>query len=457
MTSWIPDLGGAKGPTYLAVADAIGAAVRRGELRPGDRLPTHRLLADLLGVNVSTVTRAYREAARRRLLGGEVGRGTYVLGVASEAALFALEQRPEGGVLDLSPNTPPPLARDPDLSRALGALDDAAAAHLLHYPTAADTLVHARAAAAWLERRGVDAEPERIVVCAGAQHAMDTAVGAFPEIEELACEALVYPGLKAVARRLRRRLHPMEMDREGVLPAAFAAACRAGVRLAVLSPTLHNPTSATMSADRRRQIVEVARRWDALVIEEDVYGLLPEGAPPPLAALAPERVLYLTGLSKTVAPGLRIGYLAFPPSLREKWRGASHHTTWYVSPLSIALATRWLADGTAWRRLAAQRRELSARHRVCTRVLSGVEWRGARHGPHVWVPLPRGAGDGLAKLALTSGIVVVPGSVFAAGRVLAADGIRVSIGAATDRASLGEALARLRPLLPGAGGVSRRG
>ena len=70
MTSWIPKLDESKGPTYLAIADAIGAAVRRGELRPGDRLPTHRLLADLLGVNVSTVTRAYREAARRRLLGG---------------------------------------------------------------------------------------------------------------------------------------------------------------------------------------------------------------------------------------------------------------------------------------------------------------------------------------------------------------------------------------------------
>lgn len=456
MTSWIPDLGGSKGPTYLAVADAIGAAVRRGELRPGDRLPTHRLLADLLGVNVSTVTRAYREAARRRLLGGEVGRGTYVLGVASEAALFALEQRPEGGVLDLSPNTPPPLARDPDLSKALGALDDGAAAHLLHYPTAADTLVHARAAAAWLERRGIETEPERIVVCAGAQHAMDTAIGAFPEIEEVACEALVYPGLKAVARRLRRRLHAMEMDREGVLPASFEAACRSGVRLAVLSPTLHNPTSATMSADRRRRIVEVARRFDVLLVEEDVYGLLPEGAPPPLAALAPERVIYVTGLSKTVAPGLRLGYLAVPPGLRERWQGASHHTSWYVSPLSSGLASRWLSDGTAWRRLAAQRRELAARHRVCARALSGVEWRGARHGPHVWIPLERGSGDTFAKRALTAGVVVVPASVFAAGRSLAGDGVRVSIGAATDRVSLAEALSRLRALLPGTGRPVRR-
>jgi DNA-binding transcriptional MocR family regulator len=447
MTNWLPDIGGSKRPAYLAIADAIGDAVRQGQLRPGDRLPTHRLLADLLGVNVSTVTRAYREAARRRLLGGEVGRGTYVLGVASEAALFALDQRPEGGVIDLSPNTPPALARDPALAAALGSLDAGTAAHLLHYPTTGDALVHGRAAAAWLGRRGVPADPDRIVVCAGAQHAMDTAIGAFAEIEELACEALVYPGLKAVARRQRRRLHAMELDREGVLPGAFAAACRAGIRLAVFSPTLHNPTSATMGADRRRQIVEIARRWDVLLIEEDVYGLLPEGAPPPLAALAPERVLYLTGLSKTVAPGLRIGYLAFPQGLAEKWRGTSHHTTWYVSPLSVALAVRWLTDGTAWRRLVAQRRELAARHRVCVHALAGLEWRGERHCPHVWLVLPRGTADAFARQALTAGVVVVPASVFAAGRSPVEDGVRVSIGAATDRGALAEALARLAKLV----------
>ena len=290
-----------------------------------------------------------------------------MLGVASEAALFALEQRPVGGVIDLSPNTPPALVRDPDLAVALAAIDAHEAARLLHYPTTADTLVHRRTAASWLGRRGVEAPPDSIVICAGAQHAMDTAISVFPEIEEIACEALVYPGLKAVARRWRRRLHAMAMDREGVIPEAFEAACRAGVRLAVLSPTLHNPTTATMSADRRRQVVEIARRWDVILVEEDVYGLLPENAPSPLAALAPERVLYLTGLSKTVAPGLRIGYLVFPPRLHDRMRDTSHHTTWYVSPLSAALASRWLGDGTAWRRLLAQRRELAARHR-CRRV-----------------------------------------------------------------------------------------
>ena len=94
MTIWVPDLSTATGPTYQAVADAIGTAVRLGHLRPGEQLPTHRALADLLGVNVSTITRSYQEAARRLLVGGEVGRGTYVLGLASEAALFAFQNRP---------------------------------------------------------------------------------------------------------------------------------------------------------------------------------------------------------------------------------------------------------------------------------------------------------------------------------------------------------------------------
>lgn len=126
-----------------------------------------------------------------------------------------LEQRPQGGVIDLSPNTPPALLRDPDLAGALGGIDEREAARLLHYPTTAGALQHARAAAGWLGRRGVVAEPDGIVVCAGAQHAIDSAISAFQRLEEVGCETLVYPGLKAAARRWRRRLHPMAMDAEG--------------------------------------------------------------------------------------------------------------------------------------------------------------------------------------------------------------------------------------------------
>jgi DNA-binding transcriptional MocR family regulator len=446
MTIWVPDLSQSSQPTYLAIVEAIGDAIRTGQLRPGEALPTHRMLADLLGVNVSTVTRAYREAARRRLVGGEVGRGTFVLGVASEAALFALQHKPEGGVIDLSLNMPPLAARDNDLAIAMARLGPGEAARLMHYPSPDETLVHRQAAAGWLKRGGVQADPEGIVVCAGAQHAMDTAVSCFSEREDLACEALVYPGLKAAARHWQRRLHPMELDREGLRVDAFAVACRSGLRFAVLSPTLHNPTTATMGLERRQRIVELARKWDVLLVEEDVYGLLKEDAPPPLVALAPERVLYLTGLSKTVAPGLRLGYLVFPSGLRDRMRDVEHHTTWYVSALTMALATRWLGDGTAWRRLQRQRQELAARHQLCRKHLAAYAWRGERHCPHVWLATPPGGSSAFAKRAQAAGVVVVPSSVLMAGRTTSEDGVRISIGAAPDRATLSEGLSRLAAL-----------
>lgn len=446
MTMWIPNLAQSTQPTYLAIVEAIGDAVRSGQLRPGDILPTHRLLADLLGVNVSTITRAYAEAAKRRLVDGEVGRGTFVLGVASEAALFALQHRPEGGVIDLSLNIPPVPLRDADLADAIGDLGPGESARLLHYPGPHETLLHRRAAAGWLKRRGVTADPEGLVICAGAQHAMDTAISLFPEFEELACEALVYPGLKAAARHWQRRLHPMALDREGLRPDAFEAACRAGVRLAVVSPTLHNPTTATMSLERRKRIVAIARKWNVFLVEEDVYGLLPEEPPPPLAALAPERVIYLTGLSKTVAPGLRLGYLLFPEALRERIREAEHHTTWYVSALTMAVATRWLEVGTAWRRLGHQRKELAARHRLCAKHLAGFTWWGDPHCPHVWLATPPGGSASFAKRAQAAGVVVVPSSVLTAGRSPSEDGVRISMGAAAGRKLLEEGLTRLANL-----------
>lgn len=445
MTLWVPHLPESDQPTYLAIADAIGQAIRQGQLRPGDPLPTHRMLADLLGINVSTATRAYREAARRRYLGGEVGRGTYVLGAASEAALFAAQQKPAGGVIDLSANIPPLAPRDPDLAAALADLDPERAAHLLAYPTAGDTLQHRDAAARWMRRRSVAADPADILVCAGAQHAMDTAISLFPEAEEVACEALAYPGLRAAARHWKRRLHALSMDQDGILPSSLESAFRAGLRLAVCSPTLHNPTTTSMCEARRKTLAAIARKWDAVLIEEDVYGLLQEDAAPALASYAPERVVYLTGLSKTVAPGLRLGYLAFPEALRGRAKDAQHHTSWYASPLSMDLARRWMEGGTAWKRLLAQRRELAARHRICVEHLGAFQWRGHPSCPHLWIRNPPGGSSAFARAAAEAGVVVVPSEVFATGRQ-AEDGVRVSIGAATDRAALAEGLARLAAL-----------
>lgn len=444
---WLPELDHSQ-PAYLSISHEIARAIRAGVLRPGERLPTHRLLADLLGVNVSTVTRGYREAARRRLVDGETGRGTFVLARSAEASLFAFDTPPAPDLIDLSTNTPPREPRDSELAAAIGALSTGETASLLHYHTTGDWLVHRSAAANWLGLRGIQTEPAAIVVCAGAQHAMDTALSLFEGTDDIAAEALAYPGLKAIARQRRLTLEPLAMDAEGVTPAAFEAACRhTPGRPVVLSPTLQNPTAASMGLARREQLVAIARRYDTLIVEEDVYGLLPATTPPPLAALAPERVCYVTGLSKTVAPGLRIGYLMLPPRLRSQLEDAEHRTSWYVSPIAATIAAHWMTNGTALKRLTRQRLELAARHAIVRERLSAFDWNDGEHCPHVWLKLPRRDADEFAARARLRGVAVVPRSVFAIGRQSGAEAVRISIGAAPNRKLLDSGLALLAELL----------
>lgn len=448
MTTWLPVLAGVEGPVYRVIVDQLADAIRRGSLKAGDRLPTHRLMADLLGINVSTVTRAYREAERRRLVGGEVGRGTFVLGGAAEARLFAFADRPQDTLIDLSTNTPPRLAGDDALAKTVAAmLEEGELERFADYPTPGDLHLHRLAAETWLERYAVSCVAERIVICAGAQHAMEAALAAVGA-SVVGCESLCWPGLKAIARSRGLRLQALPIDRDGILPDALDRAAQQGLKCLVCMPTLHNPTARTWSPERREAIVAVARRHDLLLIEEDVYGALMPASPPSLANLAPERVCHVSGLSKTVAPGLRIGYLVLPAILHGRLDALEHHTHWYVSPLGAEIARRWIADGTAVTRLTRQRRELTERWKLTRAALAGREMEGASASPHLWLPLARGQDPRrVAEQARRAGVAVVPSETFAAAVHAEPAGIRVSLGAATSRTRLQEGLSRLVSVL----------
>ena len=122
MTIWLPSLDDSSRPKYFAIADAIAGAMDTGRLRAGSRLPTHRDLADRLGVTVGTVSRGYAEARRRGLVVGEVGRGTFVRGSLPDEVSFGLRDVDDPGTVDLSMNLPVLGACDADLASAIGEL-----------------------------------------------------------------------------------------------------------------------------------------------------------------------------------------------------------------------------------------------------------------------------------------------------------------------------------------------
>jgi len=227
-------------------------------------------------------------------------------------------------------------------------------------------------------------------------------------------EALTYPGIKNLARLFGLKLRPLAIDRDGLDPGDLRAACRdEGARVLYCMPNVHNPTTATLSAARRREVAELAGRHSVLVIEDDVYPRAAE-APPAIAELRPEQTVYISSLSKTVAPGLRVGSITAPARLYPDLVAVTQTTSWMAPPLMAELACRWIEDGTA-EALERQREAVTRQlHGVAETALEGAAYRREPHNAHLWLPLEAPwSGAEFAAKAAGHRILVTPAEHFA--------------------------------------------
>jgi DNA-binding transcriptional MocR family regulator len=427
----------------LQIADALQAAVADGSLKPGDRLPPQRRLAAQLAVDLTTVTRAYDEARRRNLLEGRGARGTYV-------AAPKVELTP---ILDLSMNTPPPPAGvDFDdllkqgLSQVLMRADNEL---LMTYHLGGGSDADRQAGARWLAPMFGPLDARQVVVCPGAQAALAALILALTAPGDVVlAEPTTYPGLRAAATQFGRRVIAVEADKHGMVPEMLEDACRRHKPgLVYLNPTLQNPTATTMPERRRKALAGIARRCDVRIVEDDPYWLLADAPPPPIATFAPEQVVYISTLSKCLAPGLRVAFvLVRDPDERERFLGALRSFALMAAPLTALLATQWILDGSADALMEGVRNEARLRHRMARDILAG-RYSGTGDGLHVWIELPAyWSAAQLTRAAEGEGIAVTPADAFATGSA-SVNAIRISLGSIKDRGRLQAALQRLSHLL----------
>jgi DNA-binding transcriptional MocR family regulator len=260
-------------------------------------------------------------------------------------------------------------------------------------------------------------------------------------------EALTYPGFRALAGQLGIKLKGLAMDSEGILPEALDEACRSHTSASMPKalyciPTIQNPTTATMSLSRRNAIAEIARRHQLPIFEDDAYGKLPEAALPPLASMVPELAYYVSTLSKCIAPALRLAYLVVPgTSQAARLTAAIRATTMMPSPLSSAIVTHWIGEGTAGKITAAIRRESATRQKIAATILKGMDCAAHPEGHHLWLRLPPGwSGAEFANQARRWKLGAVPRSAFAVASGEPEDAVRIALGAASDRDQLAGAL-----------------
>ncbi len=427
---------------YKQVVDKLAAEIGRGRLLPGTRLPTHRQLAADEGLALVTASRVYAELAAMGLVSGETGRGTFVKETAVPRGQGVDQHAVAAGMLDLSFNYPA-LPGQAELLR--GALRQLASAGdleaLLRYQPHGGRPHERASVARHLARRGLTLPGEQVMLVDGAQHGLATTVMALLQPGDVvAVDALTYPGFKLLAEAHRLELVAVPAGTEGPDPDALAALCRRRrVKALYAMPTMHNPLGWVMSTSRRRALVAVVRRHGLVVIEDAAYAFLVEKAPPPLAALAPETTVYVSGFSKSVATGLRVGCVAAPPAWVGKIERAIRATTWNTPGVMTAITCGWLDDGTVDRLEAGKRRDARARQQLAAQVLGSLRRVSHPASYFVWLPLAEEVrADQVAAALMRERISVSTAEPFATSAQLP-HAIRLALGS-VDLGTLREAL-----------------
>lgn len=402
---------------YKQLVDVLAADIRAGVLAPGTRLPTHRHLAAKEGLALVTASRVYAELEAMGLVSGETGRGTFVRETALPPDQGIDQHAAAAGMIDLNFNYPALPGQTRLLSdglRKLASSGDLEA--LLRYQPHAGR-PHERAIfARHLGSRGLTVDAERILVVSGAQHGLAaTVMTLLHPGDVVAVDALTYPGFKVLAEAHRLELVALNASGQGPDLDALETLCRKRrVRAIYTMPTLHNPLGWVMSLAQRKKLVAIARRHDVMIIEDAAYAFLVDDAPLPLAELAPDITVYVSGLSKSIATGLRVGFVVAPAPWVPRIERAIRATTWNTPGVMTALACGWLEDGTVTRLEEEKRADAMSRQIIARKILKGMQLVGHPTSYFLWLPLPEEVrADQLAMALLRENISVSTAEPFA--------------------------------------------
>lgn len=434
---------------YKTLVDTFARDIASGALPPGTRLPTHRQLAEQQGLALVTASRVYAELETMGLISGETGRGTFVREIALPLSHGVDQQAAVAGVLDLNFNYPslPGQAEMLRVGLRQLALSGDLEALLRYQPHAGRS--HERACIArHLERRGLTVDAEELLIVSGAQHGLAaTVMGLLKPGDVVAVDALTYSGFKVIAEAHRLEMVPIPLKDDGPDLDALEKLCRARrIKAVYTMPTLHNPMGWVMDLAWRERLVAIARQHGLMLIEDAAYAFLADEPPAPLRSLAPESTVYVSGFSKNVATGLRVGFVVAPlqwvPAIERTIRA----TTWNTPGVMTALVCGWMEDGTVARLEVEKRHDAMQRQALARKVLAGLRIVSHPASYFLWVQLPEDTrADQVAVELLSMNIAVSTAEPFAtAGPVPHA--IRLALGS-VDMAALSDALHKVRQVI----------
>ncbi|MDU2064274.1 MAG: PLP-dependent aminotransferase family protein [Sporomusaceae bacterium] len=447
--SWKPEFNEKIGPLYKAIAEKLETDIRSGLLTPGTKLPPQRELADFLDINVSTISRAFKLCEQKGIICSTIGNGTFV---SSDAAAnpFLLHDEDSLEVIEMGPVFPAKSANRPIVTQLKKMITEPDFGELFQYGKSGGTLWQKETAAKLIGKAGYKVPSEQLLLSNGGQNAITAVLaGLFQPGDRIGTNEFTYPGIKTAANMLGIRLIPIQQNNNEMTADGILYACKnENIKGLYIIPDFHNPTTHTLSDTGRKTIAALAKQEDLIIIEDAIHSLLTEKPCPPVAAYAPEHVIYISSLAKVVSPGLRIAFLAVPEMYKQKLTEALYNMNISVAPMMAELVCRMIISGDLEKIIEKHRLVNKQRNEIVDTYLKNHKVWGSPEGIMRWLLLPKKmTGEEFAANAYQLGVRVYGAERFAVGNPKAVNAVRLAIAAPENDAQLEKAIKIIKNLL----------
>lgn len=446
-------------PKYRKIMDSIKGKISSGEWPIGSKIPSQRVLAQAFGVNRSTVIAALEELTADGLIKGKLGMGTVV--VNNTWTLLATTPPPDWSEYIKSGLHKPSMATVQEINKSefhpnliqlgkgelspdmfpietmkevMGRVTEKLNGFGYEEPRGYFPL--RQAVSEYVARHGIVASPSSVLIVSGALQALQLiSVGLLHRGSTVFLEQPSYLYSLHVFQSAGMKLTGVQLDRQGmVVQSIYAKRKQENGAILYTNPCFHNPTGILMTDKRRLELLRMCEEERLPIIEDDIYRELWTKEPPPLSLKARDKhghVLYIGSLSKTLTPGLRIGWVVGPEPVIERLADIKMQTDYGASSLSQRVAEEWLASGRYEEHMKQVREQLVLRQKVAIHALEKhmsklATWEVPAGGFFIWLKIVgKLSMIELFHTAMRHGILLNPGNMYGE---LAEGYVRLSYG-----------------------------
>ncbi|MEK4669968.1 aminotransferase-like domain-containing protein [Niallia sp. FSL R7-0271] len=447
--SWKPSIDKRDKPIYQTLARQLEQDVLDGVLLPGTKLPPQRELADYLDLNLSTISKAFKVCELKGLVSASVGSGTFVSYDALSNAYLLEDTKPKH-LIEMGATLPDDASYEPLMLQLKTMLQESDYERWFGYGRAGESLWQKDAAVKLMRRGGFETTVDHILFANGGQNAIAAALASLCKPgDRIGVDHHTYPGLKTVAAMLSVQIVPIRSEYYQLSPESFEHACKnENIKGIYIIPDYHNPTASFMSVENREKIAAIAKKYNQFVIEDASYHLLSNNPLPAVASFAPDQVIYISSLSKSFAPGLRLAYVAVPKQFKEPLSKALYNLNITVSPLLAELTARMIVSNQFETLVESHREQNIRRNKLADEYLSDYTCVGDETGIFRWLLLPgKLTGTEFEALAAQNGVQVYAAERFVVGNSCPDRAVRISVCAPESMEELKLGLVILKRLL----------